>query len=147
MKKNPPAIAIAIGNISGSETQRIVSELWAKQEVLRKQLNPRCSGLKLTAKNAKRISDLLASGVSFAQASAVLDDIARECSQKREQLKWFNGETNWREDNFRRRLGQIDDPDAVVEPSSKLKLEPANEPKRYSLTELLAMKKDEDDKC
>ena len=82
-----------------------VERLWAEQERLRREVMPKSRGIKLTDDRRKRVQDRLDDGYSEDDCMAVLAEYAREA--RINGGEWFNGETNWRPENFARSLGRV----------------------------------------
>lgn len=83
-----------------------ISDLWAEQERLRKEVLPRSIGLDLTADRRKRIGGLLRAGHSVDALTACLRAYADEIRRGGDG-QWFNGDSNWKPDNVARTLGRI----------------------------------------
>lgn len=75
-------------------------ELWSIQDRLRER-----KPLKPTAERLLRVAERLDAGASFEECETVLRAYASEAKRNRDSARWFNGETNWRKDNFDRTLG------------------------------------------
>ena len=78
--------------------------LWDRQEALRREINPACRARAADDARIAPIASLLASGRSPADCEAVLGNYAAE-SKRTNDLRWFDGVTNWRPANFERALG------------------------------------------
>lgn len=62
--------------------------------------------LKGTAERLMRVADRLEAGATPDECEIVLRAYAAEAKKSSESAQWFNGETNWRKDNFDRALGR-----------------------------------------
>lgn len=63
----------------------------------------------MTAERLVPIAKRLEAGATPEECERVLRHYAREAAKRpKAKLKWFNGETNWRKDNFGRALGMAD---------------------------------------
>ena len=80
--------------------------LWGKQEAFRKASIPGSRFLKATPDGLTRIAERLESGATPEDCEHVLRVYAAESGKNPGNAKWFNGQTNWRPDNFARALGQ-----------------------------------------
>ncbi len=85
----------------------LVSQLWDLQNRLRQEAIPGTRPLKPTAENLARVADRLAAGHDFQDCEHVLRVYAAEARAKPDARQWFNGESNWRRDNFARALGRV----------------------------------------
>jgi len=82
-----------------------VDRLLDYQDQMRSSCIPRSQPLKRTRDAIKDVEKILTAGYSESDCRLVLEAYASE-ARRTKQTKWFNGETNWRIDNFRRTLGQ-----------------------------------------
>jgi hypothetical protein len=90
----------------------LVTALWERQENLRRPLGGRTRSA--TCERLLPIAERLAAGATPEECERVLQHCAREAEKREEEkLKWFNGETNWRKDNFARALGMADSANGV----------------------------------
>jgi len=96
--------------------------LWRLQDELRRDALGVTSSLVATEKRLMRIASLLHDGITEAECEAVLRQYAKESRERAETARWFNGDTNWRPDNFDRALGaaQVDKPDELDEAIKEL---------------------------
>lgn len=83
-----------------------VIRLWSLQEELRHESIPGSRPLLATDERLKRIQDRLEAGATVEDCEHVLRVYAADAKSKPESREWFNGETNWRKDNFDRALGK-----------------------------------------
>ena len=90
-----------IGPLAGA-----IERLWAYQNELRSSAVPGSRQLRLTKDASAAVAKILKSGHSEDDCRTVLESYAAEARRKPDSARWFNGETNWRPDNFRRTLGQ-----------------------------------------
>lgn len=90
----------------GEVIESAESRLWALQEKLRAEVIEGSRPLLASKKRLARITVILQSA-SEADAVAVLESIAANVKVDPEQAQWFNGDTNWRPDNFDRALGRV----------------------------------------
>lgn len=79
--------------------------LWARQEELRAKTIPGARPLKPTDDRLDRVVERLDEN-SVEDCEHVLEVYAAEARAGAEGARWFNGETNWRKENFDRALGQ-----------------------------------------
>lgn len=79
--------------------------IWDAQDQLRRELGGRT--LKPTAERLVRVAARLEAGATEADCEAVLRKYRADASSKPDGAHWFNGETNWRPNNFDRALGMI----------------------------------------
>lgn len=77
----------------------LASKLWAYQNHLRG------GELKGTAERLLRIAERLEAGATKDECKRVLEHYAAEAKRNPSSARWFNGETNWRPQNFDRALG------------------------------------------
>jgi hypothetical protein len=105
-----------IVNPSGTQKQKneqkqkqneAANRLWDLQETLRKEAIAGSRMLRATPERLERISNLLDAGNTEDDCAEVLRAYARESRANPKSAQWFNGETNWRKDNFDRTLGRI----------------------------------------
>jgi hypothetical protein len=82
----------------------VVQELWARQNVLRRQASPLAKNLPLTNKARDAVLDILKK-YSREDCLHVLEVYAQEAIRKR-KIDWFDGTTNWKERNFANALGK-----------------------------------------
>jgi len=80
--------------------------VWQRLNELRKSLSPNVRQLKLNKKDRARVDERIAES-SVQDALDVLEHIADECRRNPAQLRWFNGVTPFRPDNYARTLGQL----------------------------------------
>jgi hypothetical protein len=97
-------------NKTGSEAldkhREACLRLWTLQEKLRKASIPGSRSLHSADARLSRVAERLESGATEADCEHVLQVYAHEARRNRESAGWFNGETNWRPDNFDRALGR-----------------------------------------
>ena len=85
--------------------------LWDRQEILRAAAIPRARPLIMNEARQVRVCERLADGNSSDDCLAVLEEYAAEARRNPASARHFNGETNWRRDNFDRQLGMTRDGD------------------------------------
>jgi hypothetical protein len=83
------------------------NRLWDLQEKLRKEAIPGSRTLRSSPERLERVVKLLDAGHTEDDCAEVLRAYARESRSNPKNAQWFNGETNWRKDNFDRTLGRI----------------------------------------
>jgi len=81
-------------------------EIWDLQEQLRGMNIPGARPLRATTERLIRIAERLESGATREDCEHVLRVYALDAARGPEQARWFNGETNWRPENFDRALGR-----------------------------------------
>lgn len=79
--------------------------LWLKQDELRRAAIPGARSLTATDDGLRAVAARLADGHTPEDCEHVLRVYASEARRDPASARWFNGETNWRRDNFRRALG------------------------------------------
>lgn len=89
-----------------SKHREVAERLWTRQDELRSKVIPGSRPLTRTDAALSAVAERLEEGHSEADCDHVLRHYATACRKDAEQRRWFNGETNWREANFRRALGQ-----------------------------------------
>lgn len=85
----------------------LAAELWAEQDRLRQDAIPGVRSLAPTASALALVAARLDEGHSPEDCRHVLQVYAADAkADPGKQAQWFNGETNWRPENFRRALGR-----------------------------------------
>ena len=79
--------------------------LWQRQNELRREAIPGSRMLAATDADLARIAERLEEGRSEDDCDHVLRVYASEARRNPGNAKWFNGQTNWRPENFARALG------------------------------------------
>lgn len=104
---NQPSQPSRKKSTSALEVHReLATTLWAEQDALRRQAIPGALSLKPTDGALKLVAERLAEGHTAEECRHVLAVYAGDARSRPDQARWFNGETNWRPENFRRALGQ-----------------------------------------
>jgi hypothetical protein len=93
-------------------------ELWDYQDQLRARAMPGTRSLTPTDESLGRVAARLEEGFTVEDCRAVLEVYAQEALRTPQAAQWFNGETNWRPENFRRALGKAGAPQPKWKPSS-----------------------------
>lgn len=103
--ESPPPLVLLPQEADPPKPPDPVESLWDEQERLRREAMPKSRGIKLTDDRRKRVQDRLDDGYTEDDCRAVLAEYAREA--RLNGGEWFNGETNWRPENFARALGRV----------------------------------------
>jgi hypothetical protein len=88
--------------------------LWLKQDALRAEAIQGARPLRATDEALRRVAERLGEGYSVEDCEHVLAIYAAEARKGPESARWFNGETNWRRENFTRALGQTIAPPRIA---------------------------------
>jgi uncharacterized protein YdaU (DUF1376 family) len=80
--------------------------LWDFQESLRMKYIPGSRALVGNDERLTRVAERLEAGHTEQDCQHVLRVYAEEATKGPESARWFNGETNWRPDNFDRAMGR-----------------------------------------
>ena len=95
------------GSKAASAHLTLAAELWAEQDRLRQEAIPGVRSLAPTASAIALVAARLDEGHSPEDCRHVLQVYAADAkADPGKQAQWFNGETNWRPENFRRALGR-----------------------------------------
>lgn len=97
--------------------------LWEEQNQLRLAVIPRARKLEPSDQDLGRVAERLAEGRTVDECRHVLRVYAAEARRNPKAARWFNGETNWRPDNFARALGSPDPGDLAVPGASGVMLD------------------------
>ncbi len=83
-----------------------VMHLWDRQRDLRRGVSLKARELAATDDALRLVADRLEEGYSVEDCEHVLEVYADDARRDAKARPWFNGETNWRPENFRRALGK-----------------------------------------
>ena len=86
--------------------RELAAELWEVQDRLRADVMPLARTLLPIPSALALVMDRLSEGYSREDCIHVMETFADEAKKDPKQRQWFNGETNWRPQNFRRALGR-----------------------------------------
>ena len=86
--------------------RELAAELWEIQDRLRADVMPLATTVLPIPSSLALVIDRLSDGYSRVDCIHVMETFADEAKKDPKQRQWFNGETNWRPQNFRRALGR-----------------------------------------